>query len=192
MATWHPREELISAMVDGKLNVAETLRVAAHLNECGSCRAILEDFERNKAMFRALPDPEMPPQQFWDDTFRKMRVGTAVVSPSDINRTRLIRARRQLQAAFAVAACIAGAMVVAPLAMHKTTVIPIQSVQPAAIAEDTLDIADVNSFVHAHTESAAKQPLGDPDRQQMIASEADMNGPDDFALEASANADVVQ
>jgi anti-sigma factor RsiW len=184
----HPREELISALVDGRLDVGETRRVAAHLHGCVECRSLLAEFERNKIRFRSMEKPEQPEQAFWDDTFRKMRtmgeVETARTSVWDSFRV----SRRQWQAAFAAAACVVVAVVV-PLSTHVRVVSPPPGpISAATASDDTIDSDDVSTFVRAHTESAAYQPLGDPDRQQMIAAEADGMHPD--VAEAATDADV--
>lgn len=186
----HPREELISALVDGKLGVAETRRIAAHLHDCARCRDLLADFERNKSLFRAMEKPEMPDKAFWNDTFRKMRT-TADPAPAPSIWDGWHANQRQAQAAFAALACIVAAIVV-PISARMGS-IPSHGLSPirtstAPVAEDCLDAADVSTFVRAHTESAAYQPLGDPDRQQMIAAEADGMHPD--AVEAVTDADV--
>jgi hypothetical protein len=97
-----------------------------------------------------------------------------------------------LQAAFAAAACIAVAAVIVPLStMHPTTPQNAAYVGGAtSVPEDSIDAADVSTFVRAHTESVAYQPLSDPDRQQMIAAEADGMPSGDQSPEAAGNADV--
>jgi hypothetical protein len=158
------------------------------LHECDRCRAVLVDFERNKTLFRSMDQPEQPTQAFWDDTFRNMRtMGQAEpLRPSIGDGFRA--SRRQWQAGFAAAVCVAAAVVV-PLTstrgIHsaRTGI----SGQPAP-SDDSIDTDDISTFVRAHTESAAYQPLGDPDRQQMIAADADGMRPD--AAEAATDADV--
>ena len=183
----HPNEELISALADGKLGLSETRTVAAHLHDCGECRELLAGFERTKIMLRSMEEPTQPEQKFWDDTFRKMRTMDAPARNVDA-----IRTRRQLQGAFAVAVCLLGAVFIGPLTPPRVVQPTAAGNSQAASTDDTLDSADVSTFVRAHTESVAYQPLGDPDRQQMIAAEAEADGPApvDQATEAVANADV--
>jgi anti-sigma factor RsiW len=187
MMNTHPREELISAMADGKLSIAETRALALHLRECASCRAVLTGYEQTKAMFRALAHPEQPAEQFWNDTYRKMRA-TQIAEPEH-RRSLWGVSPRQARAGFALAACLAVA-VVAPLSMHHPgATSPVGTIGEPAVAEDALDPTDVSSFVRAHTQFVASQPLSDPDRQQMIAADAAIPG-DDQSSDAAEGADV--
>lgn len=184
----HPREELLSALADGMLDVAETHRIAQHLHDCERCRATLADFERNKAAFAAMPAPAMPPQQFWDDTFRKMRVSPP---STPVVRTAPHVSGRAWQAAWASAVCLV-ALFIIPASLHTSG--PTGRVHPNTVGVmpapvDTLDSADVDSFVLAHTDSVANQPLSDPDRQRMIA--ADLVEPaDDASTDVSGSTNV--
>jgi len=174
-------------MADGKLGMGETRRVAAHLRDCESCRALLSDFERTKSMMRSMEAPAMPEEKFWQDTFRMMR--TADLDRESERQADMRRARRQLQGAFAVSICLLGAIIIGPMATHVgPTSTP--TTAGASMTDDAIDNADVSTFVRAHTEAAAYQPLGDPDRQQMIAAEAEGSPAGDQATEAVASADV--
>ncbi len=183
MLNTHPQEELISAMADGKLNVAQTHLVAAHLRQCSECRDALAGFEKTKSLFRSLEKPAQPPDQFWDDTFRKMR------TEGSPKRSPVVASPRRLRAVLAAVACVTAALVV-PVSLHYAGITP----QPASIGsppsvEDSLDAADVSNFVSVHTQSVANQPLSDPDRQQMIAAEASMPG-DNQTVDSAGSADV--
>lgn len=179
----HPKEELISAMADGKLGVGETRRIAEHLHDCAECRAVMADFERTKKLLRTMEQPAQPDQKFWDDTFRKMRTMEPDAPTIDVHRV-----RRQWQGAIAAVACIFVA-ILGPVSYHVTHV-PTAQTTPSAANVDSIDDADVTTFVRAHTEAAANQPLSDPDRQQMIAAEAEGMPSDDQVPEAVSNADV--
>jgi len=187
----HPNEELISALADGRLGVGETRRIAAHLHDCESCRELLSDVERTKVLLRSMEAPVQPEQKFWDDTFRKMRTGDSVPARVADREADTLRVRRQLQGAFAVAACLLGVLLVGPLTGHITPRSTTGTESTAQTAtDDAIDNADVSTFVRAHTESVAYQPLSDPDRQQMIAAEAEGAPAGDPATEAVASADV--
>jgi len=184
----HPNEELISALADGRLGVGETRRIAAHLHDCEQCRNLLGDFERTKILLRSMEAPVQPEQKFWDDTYRKMRTSESASAGVNTRQADAIRTRRQLQGAFALAACLLGIVLVGPLA-HVTPP-PGPGVTSTATTDDTIDNADVSTFVRAHTESVAYQPLSDPDRQQMIAAEAEGAPAGDQVTEAVATSDV--
>lgn len=189
MAQLHPREELISALVDGKLDIAATHRLAVHLRECDRCRSVLTDFEINKSLFRKMAAPPALPEQFWDDAFRKMRTSEPIASARQGWRLPVLQSRN-VRAAFAVAACLAVAIVV-PLT-HGGVTPPLNTNNAASsIPDDTLDAFDVSSFVRAHTEAVSAQPLSDPDRQQMIAADADAS-PVDQVIPATDTIDGSQ
>jgi len=185
----HPNEELISALADGRLGVGETRRIAAHLHSCEQCRSLLGDFERTKILLRSMEAPVQPEQKFWDDTFRKMRTADSTPARSTAPLDDAVRTRRQLQGAFALAACLLGVVLVGPLA-HVTAPSTPGTAATTTTADDTIDNADVSTFVRAHTESVAYQPLSDPDRQQMIAAEAEGAPAGDQVTEAVATSDV--
>ena len=186
----HPNEELISALADGRLGVGETRRVATHLHDCESCRNLLSDFERTKILLRSMEAPVQPEQKFWDDTFRKMRTADSQSAALGTQHADTIRTRRQLQGAFALAACLLGVVFVGPLTNRVQSPSTTGASPTTAASDDTIDNADVSTFVRAHTESVAYQPLSDPDRQQMIAAEAEGSPAGDQVTEAVATSDV--
>jgi anti-sigma factor RsiW len=188
MLSAHPREELISALADGMLNVAETRRVAAHLRACPACQATLADFERNKALFAHLRKPTPPPEQFWNDAYRTIRTANNT-SPGATVLDRFRFGQRQVRAGLAAAACLIAAILV-PIANQSYGPGPrVTAANHTPVAEDTLDADDVSNFVSAHTESVASQPLSDPDRQHMLAAEVAMTGGEPISPN-SGNADV--
>ncbi len=162
-------------MVDGKLDLVEARGLTEHLHECAECRATLADFEKNKALFRQIAAPPPPSDRFWDETFGKMRSEPIPdVQPELRFNPANARYRR---AGLAAAACAVLAVAI-PLNWSGSGTRPVTRPASANVA-DTLDSVDVTSFVRAHTQSAAAQPLGDPDRQQMIAADADTGSGDD-------------
>lgn len=179
----HPREELLSAMADGMLSVSETHKVAMHLHDCEECRNTLAAFERNKALFRAMDKPASPPQEFWDNTFRKMR--TTEIEKRHPSFT------RQWRAAIAAAMGLV-AITVVPIYNRYHSNIQISSPPVIKIqAQDTIDADEVSSLVKAHTHAVANQPLSDSDRQLMIANDNELASNDDQTPEAAINADAI-
>ena len=55
--------------------------MALHMRDCASCRATLAQFESNKALYRRLSGLRPPSEQFWTDTFRKMRAWVTIRGP---------------------------------------------------------------------------------------------------------------
>ncbi len=55
-------DEELSAFLDGELSPEERARVAAHLDACAECRAILQRLENTSAFIRDLPLPKAPPR----------------------------------------------------------------------------------------------------------------------------------
>lgn len=53
-------EEDLSAWIDGELTPAEEARLAAHLQSCRSCTALLRDFQDTSLLVRQLPLPRSP------------------------------------------------------------------------------------------------------------------------------------
>lgn len=52
--------ELLSAHLDGELNLGEARLVAGHLEVCGACRAEFDDLAAARAAVRTLPGIELP------------------------------------------------------------------------------------------------------------------------------------
>ena len=91
--------------------------------------------------------------------------------------------QRRWSAGLAAAALIVGAAV-SPLVSHGPSHV-VRLRAPATAASP--DSVDVSSLVQAHTELAARQPLADTDRQDMIAMDDSFTS-DDTGPEAAANA----
>jgi len=56
----HPKENDLSAYIDNALDVAETRRIAAHIESCTQCREAVEGLRETKAFMAALPRYEAP------------------------------------------------------------------------------------------------------------------------------------
>src|ERR1700734_1771966 len=48
---------------------------------------------------------------------------------------------------------------------------PVPPIGPGGVVAETIDDQDMSSFVQAHTEAAASQPLSDSDHQVMLAAD---------------------
>ena len=53
--------ELVSAYLDGELNLDERQRLFQHLSSCGQCSAELESMQSVRTAVRSLPMMELPP-----------------------------------------------------------------------------------------------------------------------------------
>jgi anti-sigma factor RsiW len=176
----HPHGEKISAYLDGMLNIAEMRQIAQHLDRCAACRISLDSLQRTRTLLHSMPPPQSPGPEFWANTFRRLRVeGNAPqTGRSTGKRLRLDMPGAQRRwAAGMAAAAVLGAVTLGPLLTH-----PAVSPPPPAISEDFVDMP---SLVRAHTDSAAREPLADPDRQAMISADTD-----DVATFSDAAADT--
>ena len=64
--------ELISAQIDGALNQEEAAALAAHLEHCPACRALLADLEQIHSDLEAIP-PVSPPSGLQEDIMARIR-----------------------------------------------------------------------------------------------------------------------
>jgi len=176
----HPTEENISAMVDGMLPVAETRRMAAHLSECETCRGTFQAFSDVKSFVRSSGSVAQPPEQFWSDAYRKVRLDAASPSNRPVRNWGL--SPRSLIGGLAAAAALSTIMLVAPLANKPSVLTP-----APVFAQDSLDVEDVSTFVFNHTSSAASQPLGDRDRQRLISADTNIQFADNSTSGTAGN-----
>lgn len=171
----HPHGEHLSAYLDAMLDVAQMRQVAAHLSACASCRAALESMQETRTLLRAMPPLSVPAPEFWTNAYRRLRVAEREralrpSSPLETLRAGWQSAHRRWAAGVAAAALL-GAAIVAPVVNHALQ--PTDTSALPAAASLTADAVDLPSLVRAHTQSAARQPLADPDRQDMIAADVD-------------------
>lgn len=184
----HPHGEQLSAYVDGMLGVAKTRCIAEHLRACAPCHAVTEGLRETKGLLRAMPPPARPGPEFWTDAYRRLRVddrerAQARPMPWDALRGPAQGASRRWAAGLAAAAAV-GALLVNPLAgVHPGNRLAVPAI-PATLQQDVTP--DVSALVQSHTDSVSQLPLADPDRQKMIAADA-QQAPD--APEAAAYAD---
>src|SRR5690348_2292216 len=76
-------EAQLSQMVDGQLpDAAAQAVVRAHLEECASCRGVLQDLERLRRTSRAL-GPVTPPEHLWLEVAGQLRLGDEQ-KPADV------------------------------------------------------------------------------------------------------------
>ncbi len=194
MSQGHLHGEYLSAYIDGMLDVGRTRAVAEHLRACALCRLAADRLEQTKALMRHLPAPPPPGPEFWAAAYRRLRVDdreraharrpawTTWLRPEQAPQRRWTAG---LAAVAAVGALLAGPLTHTPeLAKrgHATvpTVsapVPMQDVSP-----------DVTSLVESHTDSVSRLPLADPDRQKMIAADAQQST--DNKPEAAGYADL--
>ena len=180
----HPHGEQLSAYLDGMLDVAQMRDTAAHLGACPSCRDAYQSLMQTKTLLGKIDRPDQPAPEFWTNAYRRMRLEDAAKrSPFprlswEGMRDALREPQRRWSAGLAAAALVA-AVIVSPVVDHGLFPAPPTVAPVVAPAPDSVD---VSSLVQAHTESAARQPLADADRQDMIAMDdsftADDNGPE--------------
>ncbi len=189
----HPHGEQLSAYIDSMLDIARMRGIGEHLHSCASCRSVETDLRRTKHLVRGLPDPVLPPADFWTSAYRQLRVDdrerviakrplwTAWLSPEQL-------AHRRWAAGLAAAAVAVGAFSAGPLMMAPHSVPSAPAIRPLVPAQDVSP--DVSSLAELHTDSVSRLPLADPDRQKMIA--ADVQQPESAAdaSEAAGYADA--
>jgi predicted anti-sigma-YlaC factor YlaD len=163
------------------LTVDEARRATAHLAECSQCRDAYETFAGVKALFQSQPATAPLPESFWTDTVRRIRVESA---PARTTRPAHAFPLRRVGAAVGLASILMSA-ILGPQWLARPS-------QPghAVVAQDTLDDADLSSFVMLHADSAASQPLGDHDRQKLISTGAQTMVADDTMPDTGGNGET--
>ena len=187
----HPHGEQLSAYLDGMLDVAQMRDIAGHLGVCPVCCAAYEGLKQTKALLGGIHAPAQPAPEFWTNAYRRMRVEDAAKRPVSRPSWEALREAMQepqrrwsagLAAVVLVAAAIAGPLV------DRTVTVGTLPANPPVSTTLAADTVDVSSLVQAHTESAAHQPLADPNRQDMIAMDDSFTTDDPGADVASPNA----
>lgn len=190
----HPHGEQLSAYIDSMLDVARMRGIGEHLHGCGLCRSLEADLRRTKHLVRGLPDPVLPPADFWTSAYRQLRVDdreraiakrplwTVWRSPEQL-------AHRRWAAGLAAAAVAVGAFSAGPLTStpQRVTSAPLVT-RPLVPAQDISP--DVSSLAELHTDSVSRLPLADPDRQKMIAADVQQPESSGDASEAAGYADA--
>lgn len=124
------RPELLSAMLDGETSEAEAAWIKTHLDECGQCRAELDDLATARAAVRGLPMLDLPdglsPQ------------GTVVRGPW------VRRAAVGLSSAAAVAVMAVATLAVLGLG-EDPTVVDVTAAEEILAATASLDVSDDGS-----------------------------------------------
>ena len=172
----HPHGEQLSSYGDGMLDVATTHSVAEHLSVCDSCRTLVSQFAQTELRLRELPAPPAPGPEFWNAAYRRLRVedrerATIRRMPWDVLRESGHLAHRRWAAGIAAAAIVAAAVVGGPIFTNSRPVV--QTLPPSHLVIPQLqdDTPDVSALVESHTDSVSRQPLSDPERQEMIAAD---------------------
>lgn len=178
----HPHGEQLSAYIDGMLDVGKTRGIAAHLRACTPCRSLVEQLQETKILLRMMPTPPRPDPEFWTATYRRLRVDdrVRVVPPRplwDVWRGPEQAAHRRWAAGLAAVAAV-GAMLAGPLTHIQQ---PIKSGLSMPLLQSPDVSPDVSSLVESHTDSVSRLPLADPDRQKMIAADAQQTEPSEAA-----------
>ncbi len=172
----HPHGEQLSSYGDGMLDVATTHRVAEHLSACASCRILVSQFAQTKSRLGEVPAPSVPGPEFWNAAYRRLRVedrerATTRRMPWDVLRQNGHLAQRRWAAGIATAAIIAAAVVGGPIFTNPRPVVQTPSPSHLVIPQLQDDTPDVSALVESHTDSVSRQPLSDPERQEMIAAD---------------------
>ena len=119
------------------------------------------------------PPRRTPGPEFWTASYRRLRLDDrdrAVPARPFWNAWRGPEqaAHRRWAGGLAAVAALA-ALVAGPL--QHSVVVPVST--PPVVAPAAQDVSpDVSSLVESHTESVSRLPLGDPDRQKMLAADA--------------------
>ncbi len=183
----HPHGEQLSAYVDGMLDVAKTRFTAEHLRACAPCRQTAEGLRETKGLLRAMPPPARPGPEFWTDAYRRLRVDDREQAlprqtPWGFLRGPGHSANRRWASGLAAAAV--ASLFLGPLTGQHGLISPPRPATPIVSQQDITP--DVSELVQSHVDSASHLPLADPDRQKMIAADA-QQAPD--APEAAAYVD---
>lgn len=189
---WHPHGEQLSSYGDGMLDVATTHKVAEHLSNCVSCRTLVSQFAQTESRLRELPAPPVPGPEFWNAAYRRLRVedrerATTRQMPWDILRQSGHLTQRRWAAGIAAAAVVAAAFFGGPIVTNFRPVVQTVPASHLVIPQAQDDTPDVSALVESHTDSVSRQPLSDPERQEMIAADVRLV-PD--PPQGAANADV--
>lgn len=174
---WHPHGEQLSSYGDGMLDVATTHRVAEHLSICVPCRTLVSQFAQTGLRLREVPAPSVPGPEFWNAAYRRLRVEdrerTAIRQmPWDVLRQSGHLTHRRWAAGLAAAAVVAAVVVVGPVVTSPRPVAQTLPSSHLVMPQAQDDTPDVSALVESHTDSVSRQPLSDPERQEMIAADA--------------------
>jgi anti-sigma factor RsiW len=152
------------------LDVTQMRAVAAHLAVCPQCPLTLEGLRRTRHLLQTITPPAQPTPEFWTNAYRRMRLEDATrkrtlpALPWGLLQDAFREPQRRWSAGLAAAAVAAA--IAAPLMYSQPTTAPTSRPILGTPAPDSVD---VSSLVQAHAESAARQPLADTDRQDVIA-----------------------
>lgn len=197
MSQGHLHGEHLSAYIDGMLDVGRTRAAAEHLRACAPCRLAADQLGQTKALMRRLPSPPLPGPEFWAASYRRLRVDDRERAhtrrPAWATWLRPEQAPQRrwaagLAAVAAIGALLAGPMTHTPGMATHGPILPRVVGAPRASAPMQDVSPDVTSLVESHTDSVSRLPLADPDRQKMIA--ADAQQPTDNKPEAAGYADL--
>lgn len=176
--SYHPHGEQLSAYIDSMLDVSRMRGIGEHLRVCTACRNLENELRRTKYLVRGLPDPILPPADFWTSAYRQLRVDDREKAIARrpfwiVWRSPEQLAHRRWAVGLAAAAVVVGAFSAGPLTTHPFPAPPV--VRALVPAQDVSP--DVSSLAELHTDSVSHLPLADPDRQKMIAADVQQSEP---------------
>ncbi len=195
---YHPHGEQLSAYIDSMLDVARMRGIGEHLRGCAACRSAETELRHTKFLVRGLPEPTLPPDDFWTSAYRQLRVNDRERAKASrpfwtVWRSPEQLAHRRWAAGLAAAAVTVGVLTAGPLSSvpHNPPAPPVRTALPVQFAVPQDVSPDVSSLAEMHTDSVSCLPLADPDRQKMIAADVQQsaNAPAN-ASEAAAYADA--
>lgn len=169
------RPELLSAMLDGEVSEAEASWIKTHLDDCGQCRAELDDLATARAAVRGLPLLDLP-----DD----LHPQGAVVRGPWVRRLAVGLSSAAAIAVFAVAALSAVGVGEDP------TVVDVTAAEEILAATASLDVSDDGSEAAALLIAAdeasfrAYQTAACVDDQTLIESSAAVTHTSDVTVMA--------
>ena len=148
-------EAQLSQMVDGQLpDAAAQALVRAHLEECASCRGVLQDLERLRRTSRAL-GPVTPPEHLWLEVAGQLRLGD-VEKPVEVPQRATPISRGPLVQWLGLAAALL-VVTIGAYYFYRPTVAP-TTVQSNAAAPGTVEaVAEELNLATSHYEKAIAQ-----------------------------------
>lgn len=167
----HVSTQEISDFLDGTLSVSKMRETAMHMDQCDPCTKELEAWKKTRAMLRRAPKSVTPGPDFWAATAARLTAedqSPSVAAPALSFKTMRPSFGSRMTAFVSMAAAIVGVGFLYGHLPMATVITP-----PGHTTTTDIDNDDVSSFIRAHTEAAATQPLADGSRQLMLAVDAD-------------------
>lgn len=158
-------EELLSAHLDGELNVREKEAVSGHLRSCDSCRGALEDLKETQILVRSLKRLEAP-ATLWPAIERKIQTTNVIPAEALVERGPGIQSMIRKVPLF-VRVSRGFAAMAASLAILAGLITLLGYVAP-----ETTSARDSNIYLGGHAYHLMRQPLADRSSWSYVAGES--------------------